>query len=100
MTNPKKWPQSAEEINSLVRQVLALNEVDAKTFWASLQAHNACDWQKEARGGRKLALIYRNPEPEEIRLWANSALRNSTIDHLDEDFIRDFADGLPALMVK
>lgn len=93
MTTPRKWPRSPEEIAALAKQVLALNEPDTMRFWASLKA------QAESKG-REVVLIYRHPEPEEIRRWANSALRNSEIDFLDEDFVRDFADGLPALMVK
>lgn len=47
---------------------------------------------------RKTITIYASPTRTEITAWANTALRNSSIDGLDEDFFRDFADGLPALM--
>lgn len=93
MTTPKERPRSPEEVSVLVEQVLALNEPDTMRFWASLKT------QAESKG-REVVLIYRHPEPDEIRRWANSALRNSEIHFLDEDFVRDFADGLPALMVK
>lgn len=93
MKTPKKWPRSPEEVAALAKQVLALNEPDTMRFWASLKA-------QAGSKGREVVLIYRHPEPDEIKRWANSALRNSEIDFLDEDFVRDFADGLPALMVK
>lgn len=90
---PRKWPRSSDDIAQLAKQFLALTEQDTKRFWKAVKAQ-ADDPVRE------VALIHRHPTHEEIRAWANSALRNSEIDFLDEDFIRDFADGIPALMVK
>lgn len=48
---------------------------------------------------RKTMTIYAEPTRHEVIRWAESALRNSSIDHIDEDLISDFKDGLSALAV-
>lgn len=51
----------------------------------------------QAAPERATITIFAKPSRHEITQWANSALRNSEIEYIDEALIEDFADGLPAL---